>query len=180
MIVETKTGLQFEVCFKALTKKDVSKYGLTKRNGWSFTWSKIFQDEHNRVFGMFRLGDNKNILGALAIVEDHNRALIHIELVEAAPHCKTSASPQIYKGIGIHLLCFAMDYSLKRYHNFEGYVGLIAKLNINETYYEKLGAKLANVFEGQPYYFFDTESSQNLVNTYYPGGVTICPNQEKS
>ena len=175
MIVDVVTGREVDICFREISKADVKKYGFTKRNGW-FDWAKEIKNEGNKVFGMFVLGNTEEIQGVIAIQEHPDNQLVHIELVEAAPHNQYNADNRKYKNVGIHLICFAMHYSLINSSVFEGYVGLSAKLNHNQKYYENLGGVLANVIDGKPYYYFDTNASLNLTQKYIPGGVTICPN----
>jgi hypothetical protein len=175
MILDINSKKKIDICFQELTNHDVNKFKLTKRNGW-FTWSNIFKHEENRVFGMFMLGNTNDILGIIAIQEDLVRQLIHVELMESAPNSQWDANPRKYQYIGSHLLGFAMNYSLMRFDDFEGFVGLFAKKNYNEQFYQKLNGKIANFLDGRPYYFFDTEVSRHYVQHFFPGGVQLCPN----
>jgi len=175
MIVDVVTWRKVGICFRALTKADVKKYGLTRRNGW-FDWAKEFKNERNKVFGMFAVGNTEEIQGVIGIQEHPENQLVHVELVESAPHNQYNAVKQKYKYVGIHLICFAMHHSLQNFSVFEGYVGLTAKLNHNQIYYENLGGVLANIIDGKPYYYFDTEASVDLTKRYIPGGVIICSN----
>ena len=173
MIVDVKTGKPVDVCFRELDQSDVRKYGLIKRYGW-FNWAKEFKNEQNRVFGLFVLGNNEVIQGVIAIQEWEHSQLVHIALMESAPHNQFNQPNQQYAAVGKNLLCFAMDYSLS-IPTFEGFIGLVAKKNNNEEYYTKLQAEISNYIDGKPYYFFETSISKSLVKQYLPGGVTICP-----
>lgn len=174
MIVDANSGKCVEVCFRELDLSDVRKYALTKRNGW-FNWGKEFQNEQNRVFGLFLLGNNKDIQGVIAIQEWVDSQMVHITLMESAPHNQFKNPNQKYAAVGKNLLSFAMNYSLS-IPTFEGFVGLMAKKNYNEGYYIKLKAEISNYLDGKPYYFFETCVSEALVKKYLPGGVIICPN----
>ena len=57
MIIDVQTGKQIDVCFKELTKSDITRYGLTTRNKW-FDWKKEINDGNKRVFGIFTFGNN--------------------------------------------------------------------------------------------------------------------------
>ncbi|QQZ08509.1 hypothetical protein [Heyndrickxia vini] len=174
MLVNVQSGDYVDVCFQALEKSDVKKYGLTKRNGW-FDWEKEFKIKNNLVFGLFVKGNTVEIQGVIAIQEWHHSQMIYVKLMESAPQNKRDFPKRKYAYSGNHLLCFAMDYSFTL--EFEGYVGLFAKKNYNEEYYrDKLGATLASYQEGRPFYFFDTDKSEGLLRSHFVGGVTICPN----
>ncbi|MGD6900480.1 hypothetical protein [Bacillus infantis] len=137
--------------------------------------TREFNNEQNRVFGLFIEGDNSNIQGLILIQEREPNQLIHISLMEAAPYNQFNNPHQEYASVGKVLLAFAMNYSLN-IQRFEGYVGLEAKRNYNEDFYLKLNAQLANLINGKPYYFFsDTDGSINHLKKYLPGGVNICP-----
>lgn len=73
---------------------------------------------------MFVIGED-DIQGAIAIQEHEDNQLIHIELMEAAPHNKYSNPNQTHTGIGKSLLCLAMDLSFQL--KYEGFIGLFAK-----------------------------------------------------
>ncbi|MDQ0859828.1 hypothetical protein [Bacillus sp. V2I10] len=171
MIYNIKTGHLENICFKILNKTDVRKYRLNQRNGW-FDWDTIIKHEINKVFGLFVEGKDE-IQGVIAIQEQTENQIIHIVLMESAPHNKFQSSKQVYSSVGKNLLAFAMCVSFS-YKEFEGYVGLYAKLNYNELYYSKLKANLANYHQGRPYMYFDTEASQELVSKYMPGGYRLC------
>lgn len=173
MIINVMTGLQMDVCFRELDKTDVKKFGLTRSDGW-FNWAREFKNEQNRVFGIFVLGNNSDIQGIIAIQEREDSQMVHIELMEAAPHNQYNHPDQKYSEVGKHLLAFAMNHSLS-FPEFEGFVGLFAKKNYNEKYYTKLQAEVSNYIDGKPYFYFDTNASKSLVKQYLPGGVTICP-----
>jgi hypothetical protein len=173
MIIDMKTGERVDICFRELIKPDVRKYGLIKTNGW-FQWTKEFSNEKNRVFGLFVIGKPSVIQGVIAIQEWDHSQMIHISLMEAAPHNQYNRSNRQYGGVGKTLLAFAMNYSLS-FPEFEGYVGLMAKKNYNEEYYKNLQARISSYIEGKPYYYFDTSVSESIVRHYLPGGVTICP-----
>ncbi|WML41557.1 hypothetical protein RCG19_07875 [Neobacillus sp. OS1-2] len=174
MIVDMKTGKSVDVCFRELDISDVRKFGLTTSNGW-FHWEKEFKNELNRVFGLFMLGNNKDIQGVIAIQEWDHSQMVHIALMESAPHNQFNYPNQQYAAVGKNLLSFAMTYSLS-IPSFEGFVGLMAKKNYNEEYYTKLQAEISNYIDGRPYYYFETSFSNSLAKHYLPGGVTICPN----
>ncbi|WP_226036675.1 hypothetical protein [Aquibacillus saliphilus] len=173
MLIKVQSGEFIDVCFRVLEKSDLKMYGLTRRNGW-FDWASEFKKKRNYMFGMFVVGNTKDCQGIIAIQEHTENQLIHIELMEAAPSNRYDGPSRQYKYVGIHLLGFAMHYSLQRYEQFEGFVGLMAKLNHNEHYYQRLGGICANLINGRPYYFFDDKASRQLVNTYMPGGVQLC------
>jgi hypothetical protein len=99
------------------------------------------------------------IQGVIAIQERQESQLVHVELMEAAPHNRYYAEDRQYKGVGKNLLCFAMHHSLQFFEDFEGYVGLTANKNYNEEYYQNIDAIFANEVEGRPYYFFETDIS---------------------
>lgn len=175
MILEVSTGNSVLVCFRQLSQVDVKKYGLTISNGW-FNWKKLLKNEKNKTFGLFVEGNNDEIQGVIAIQEWRESQLVHVELMESAPHNRYDAEDRRYKGVGKSLLCFAMHHSLQYYVDFEGYVGLTAKKNYNEEFYQNLNAIFANEINGRPYYFFETDISRSLTQTYMPGGVPTCQN----
>lgn len=170
MITNIQTGEKVDVCYKVLIKNDIIKYKLYNKYGW-FKWAKEFVKKENKLFGMFVEGKDE-IQGVIAIQEQQENQVIHIELMESAPHNKYSHSNQLYSGIGKNLLCFAIDLSFQL--NYEGYIGFYAKKNQNEDYYKKLGA-IRSRFGIPPYYYFPTSRSIRLLNEYLPGGVHWCP-----
>ncbi len=174
MIFDVKTGKSVDVCFRELDKSDVKTYGLSKRNGW-FDWAKEFKNEQNRVFGLFVLGNHEDIQGIIAIQEWEHSQLIHIALMESAPHNQFNKPNQQYAAIGKNLISFAMAYSLS-IPEFEGFVGLEAKKNHNEVYYKDLKAVISNYIDGKPYYYFETSISKSHLKKYSPGGVNLCQN----
>lgn len=121
---------------------------------------------------MFVIGENK-IQGVIAVQNHKHNQLIHIELMETAPSNKYNNRNQTYAGVGKDLLCFAIDLSFQL--NYEGFVGLFAKINQNEKYYKKLGAFQSRIGL-PPYYYFPTKNSAILLNQYMPGGVQWCQN----
>jgi hypothetical protein len=96
MIVDVKTGRRVDVCFRELDKSDVRKYGLTKSNGW-FHWANEFKIEQNRVFGLFVLGNNKDIHGVISIQEWDHSQMVHIRLMESAPHNQFNQTMSLVK-----------------------------------------------------------------------------------
>lgn len=169
MIKELSSKSNLAVCFKPLSKSDVTKYELFVKNGW-FQRLKIFNNKRNKVYGLFII-NNEEIQGVIAVQEHAQNQIIHVELMEAAPHNRTTHEHPKYAGVGKNLLCFAINFSVDA--GFEGFIGLSPKKNTNEKYYQTLGAKQARSGV-PPYYYFDTSRSSHLLNKYMPGGVQLC------
>ena len=94
--------------------------------------------------------------------------------METSPQNQYNHPKRRYAGVGKNLLCFAM------YHSFlieyDGFVGLYAKKNYNEKYYQAIGGICTHESEGRPFYTFFPDKSRNLIKSHMAGGVTICPN----
>lgn len=170
MIIDVQTGNMVDVCFRELKKADTRKYKLNKKNGW-FTWSTEFKPD-NRVFGMFILGEN-DIQGLISL-QNLDNEYMYISLMEASPINQYNNMHRRYEGVGKNLLCFAISQSFDL--GLEGYVGLHAKKNYNEKYYQDLKAVCTHVMDGRPFYAFFPDKSLYLLNKYMPGGVKICQN----
>ncbi|WP_391116870.1 hypothetical protein [Psychrobacillus sp. L3] len=173
MIIDIQTKKEIEVCFRELTKADIVKYKLQRKDGW-FNWRDEIKKENNQVFGLFVLGNNDDIQGVISIEEVGQ--YVFVSLMESSPHNKFNQSQRRYAGVGKNLLCFAIDRSFTE--GFEGFVGLYAKKNHNEKYYQKLKAKCTHVDKdtGKPFYTFYPNESHILINDHFAGGVKICSN----
>ena len=78
------------------------------------------------MFGLFVLGNNIEIQGVIAIQESNDNQLVHVSLMESAPHNRFNILNQKYAAVGKNLLAFAMKHSLT-IPEFEGFVGLFQK-----------------------------------------------------
>lgn len=174
MIVDIRTGNKIDICFQELEKNDIKKFGLTRKNGW-FNWMHEINNENKRVFGMFVLGNTKKeILGAISIQEQQMDQYIFVSLMESSPQNRYSHSNRNYIGVGKNLLCFSVHYSFLV--GFQGFVGLYAKRNYNEKYFQDLEGICTHEEDGKPFYAFFPDKSKELINRHMVGGIVICPN----
>jgi len=157
MLTDCRTGKKVPVTYRMLSPVDIRKYKISKSNGWVFNWRQPFRQGYE-VYGVFV---QDSIQGVIALTPNFDPAyqLVHVHLVETAPHNKLKNSLRIYSGVGIHLIAYACYLSFT--YELDGYVYLKSKSSML-PFYEKIGA---NVLQGTEVYF-NTQSALRLVKAY--------------
>lgn len=160
MLTDCHSGKKVPVLFHQLSSVDISRYKITKSNGWLFNWRDPIREGYE-LHGLFAQNNLNTVQGVIALKPNFDPAyqLVHVQLVEAAPHNKSNYPSRDYSGVGLHLIAYACYLSFT--YELDGYVYLKSKSSML-PYYEKIGA---NVLHGTEVYF-NTQAALKLVQTY--------------
>jgi hypothetical protein len=143
MLTDCHSGKKVPVFFRNLSSVDIRRYKIIKSNGWLFNWKDPLKDGYE-LHGMFVDTKSDVVQGVIALKPNFDPAyqLIHVQLVEAAPHNKLNNPSRVYSGVGLHLIAYACYLSFT--YELDGYVYLKSKSSML-PFYEKIGA---NVLHG--------------------------------
>ncbi len=131
-----------------------------KKNGWQFTWTKLFHAEGALCYKLSTVISPNQIEGMLmlTLVEDE---MLFMNNIEVAPH-NYGANGQ-YENVAGCLLAFACYKSFELGNNhYVGYLSFDSKTQLIELYQNKYGATHAR---GQKM-FFDPEAGKVLMKKY--------------
>lgn len=149
------SGDSFQTEVSLLTKSDLRL--ITKKNGWSFSWKKEFDNNIKEVYKLTIIHNLNVIQGllSLTIESDH----VFMNLVESAPF--NIGKNKIYEGVAGNLVAYACRVSFQK--GFEGFVAFDAKTKLIQHYEKTLGAYK---FGGQRM-IIPTHAAQILTNRYF-------------
>ena len=142
-------GKLIDTYFKKINKNDVDKF--TK--DWLFDWKK-----QQNVYGLYTK-DNNQLQGLVSYFVDRENQAYCVNLVENAPHNKTTKD---YTGVGAHLFAEVCRRSKKQ--GYGGYIYFDAKTNLVDYYKRELNAKLVGNTRRM---IIDEEEAEELIKKYY-------------
>jgi len=145
--------------FSLLTRVDLQQ--LKKAHGWSrgINWSKYLRSNSNiQAFKLNVIGDNA-IQGCVAI--DVREGYVFIDMIEKAPNNRKPRED--FKNAGDLLIAFACKISVD--HGFSGYVSLIPKSGLEQTYLNKYRFQWTN--PRLRLMGLDEVEAQRLIALYY-------------
>ena len=156
LIKDTSLGIHEEAMISEAMKEDIP----LRKDGWQFTWGKLFQIEGALFFKMSRLNAPAQIEGMLMLTLI-NDEMLYMNNLEVAPH--NYGVNGKYENVAGCLLAFAcykaFDLGMD---NYLGYVSFDSKTELIELYEKKYGATHAM---GQKM-FFDPAAGRKLMKKY--------------
>lgn len=177
MLIDLATDKEVKYYFRKVERAEIKQNNYLPDNGWDFNWLHPISHDFE-VFGLVTESNPDYVEGLIALKQnsDPDFMCIDIDIVESSPKNKKELKGyqnlrRTYKGVGRCLIAFACQYSIDK--GYDGYVGLTSKTS-KFPFYESMGA--FPTF-GQCY-MFNHLASQNLVQTYFPGGVLWWPEQK--
>lgn len=159
-LLEAGSGKKLEAIITEAMQKDIP----SRKDGWQFTWKKLFKTERAlffRIAAIERPGQTEGLL-MLSLI---NEELLYMNAIEVAPHNFGSAGR--YENVAGCLLGYAC------YKSFElgkgpylGFLSFDSKTRLIELYEKKYGATFAM---GQKM-FFDPNAGKELMKKYLNTG----------
>ena len=154
-IRETKTGKEISAQILKANKKDMP----LKKDGWQFSWRKLYKDEDAMFFKLV-LTKSKEVQGML-MLKLENDNLLTMKDIEIAPH--NFGSKGKFDNVAGCLIAFACLKSFELGKgNYNGFLSFESKTSLIELYEKKYGAIIA---WGQRM-FFDKITGTLLIEKY--------------
>lgn len=131
-----------------------------KKDGWQFTWRKLFQIE-GALFYKLSTIENPDVVEGVIMLTLINEEMLFMNNIEVAPH--NYGSKGTYDNVAGALLAFACykSFELGREH-YVGFLSFDSKTELIKLYQEKYGATLAM---GQKM-FFNPKAGKRLMRKY--------------
>ncbi len=154
-ILETKSKKLIEADIVAVERKNVP----LKKDGWSFNWKQLVQEQNTQTFILKTIELPQSIEGVLHLKVESG--MLIMDTVEIAPH-NIGRNKKRYDYVAGCLIAFACRESFKIEGSYKGYLTFVSKTNLIKWYSTKYGATLAL---GQRM-FIDSEAGEKLINKY--------------
>lgn len=152
-IISSKGNLKIKCKIVPISKELIPR----KKNGWSFNWLKVYQQNPNSIFALQEKNSDK-VHGVIQLIIDDG--MLIMELIELAPF--NIGSQKENKNVAGCLIAFACKESLKLETAYKGYLTFVSKSELVELYKNKyyatqtLGTRM----------YIDPLSGEKLINTY--------------
>lgn len=145
---------------EALISKASGKEMPLRKDGWQFTWKRLYKTEGADFYKLTKLDTPEEIEGILMLTL-LNEEMLYMNNLEVAPH--NYGSEGKYQNVAGSLLAFACCKSFEQGKNYYlGYLSFDSKTRLIKLYEEKYGATLAI---GQKMYS-DPEAGKRLMKEY--------------
>lgn len=131
-IRNTNSGESFKTEILPVTKEDIK--GVTKKEGWHFSWKVEFGIRDRNVFKLIKTDEPEIIQGLLSLSD--MEGFVYVHLAESAP-CNFGARKK-HEGVGGNLFAYACKRSWDQGN--EGFVSFQAKTKLIAHYENILGA----------------------------------------
>lgn len=156
LLQETASGKTSEALIAEAHWEDTP----SRKNGWQFTWRKLFKTEGALFFRLART-DTPGQTEGLIMLTLINNEMLYMNDIEVAPHNFGSGGK--FENVAGCLLAFACYKSFELGSGpYQGYLSFDSKTQLIELYQEKYGATFAM---GQKM-FFDPSSGKKLMKQY--------------
>ena len=155
-LLEARSGDRVEAIISNAGKADMP----SGKDGWQFTWKKLYKTEGAFFYRLARTGSPNEIEGLLMLTLI-NGEMLYMNDIEVAPHNYGSGGS--YENVAGCLLAFACykSFELGKGH-YLGYLSFDSKTRLIELYEKKFGATSAM---GQKM-FFDPVAGKKLMKKY--------------
>lgn len=156
LLKEVKSDAIIEGFISNAKKQDLP----VKKNGWQFTWRKLFQMEGAEFYKLSTVTTPNSIEGMLmlTLIEEE---MLFMNNIEIAPH--NYGSKGEYENVAGCLIAYACykSFELGKNH-YLGYLSFDSKTQLIELYQNKYGSTHAR---GQKM-FFDPDAGKALMQKY--------------
>lgn len=136
-IVEVKSNELIDGVIEQAKMKDMP----TKKEGWQFTWRKLFKTEGAEFYKLSLVDNSKQIQGMLMLSLMFDE-MLYMNNIEVAPH--NYGSQRKFDRVAGVLIAYACQKSFELGKNsYKGYLTFESKTSLISLYQEKYGATLA-------------------------------------
>lgn len=151
-----KTGESLKSVIKRVVDSDYR--GIKSSKEFEFDWNL---ESSNEVYKIYLLGQEKEILGLMSLVDYPNELRIHLNLIELGNRNK-GGDKEIDNTAGC-LLAFACEVAFER--GYYGFVSLQPKSKLIDLYQDRYGFRQYGRLLA-----VEQESAKRLVNKYLSDG----------
>lgn len=161
-LIEYKTGLVKKAEISIAKSKDIP----SKRDGWKFTWRKLFKIEGG-LFYKICLEDTPGVIEGMLMLTVLFDEVVYMNNVEIAPH--NYGRDGLYENVAGCLIAYACRESFDRGRNdYKGFLSFDSKTELIEFYARKYGATVARGSK----MFIDSEMGKELMSKYLKISIT--------
>jgi hypothetical protein len=156
LLKEAKSDVINEGFIAKAQKQDLP----VKKNGWQFTWRKLFQMEGAEFYKLSTIA-SPNVIEGMLMLTLIGDEMLFMNNIEVAPH--NYGSDGEYENVAGCLLAYACYKSFEFGKNhYLGYLSFDSKTQLIDLYQNKYGATYAR---GQKM-FFDPNAGKVLIQKY--------------
>lgn len=155
-LINSKTGLVKKARISVAKSNNIP----SKREGWQFTWRKLFKIEGG-IFYKISLEETPEIIEGMLMLTVLFDEVVYMNNVEIAPH--NYGHDGIYENVAGCLIAYACRESFERGRNdYKGFLSFDSKTELIEFYTQKYGATIARGSK----MFIDSEEGKKLILKY--------------